>query len=163
MWLKRRKDSVHGKHEWSHTKPSPLYSLYLIRHVISLLSYHLRGPWRTRQEASLWCADSDQMRIFFFNTLYLSVMFWFGERRPQRCMDWWEGMMYVAPVSQLSSGLLSLITAIRLPLHCSTCLRRAITAPLLSHTHKGKGHFPSLPSAESVTKNKARIYSEQFK
>lgn len=74
-------------------------------------------------------------------------MFWFGERRPQRCMDWWEGMIYVAPVSQLSSGLLSLITAIRLPLHCSSCLRQAITASLLSHTHKGKGrirspHFP---------------------
>lgn len=56
--------------------------------------------------------------------------------------------MYVAPVSQLSSGPLSLITAIRLPLHrCSSCLRPTITASLLSHIHKGKGRIlsPRLP------------------
>lgn len=71
-----------------------------------------------------------------------------GRERPQRCIDWWEGMIYVAPVSQLSSGPLSLITAIRLPLHRrSPCLRPAITASLLSHIHKGKGRIlsPRLP------------------
>lgn len=78
----------------------------------------------------------------------LTVVCWFAEKRPQRCIDWWEGMIYVAPVSQLSSGPLSLITAIRLPLHRrSPCLRPAITASLLSHIHKGKGCIlsPRLP------------------
>lgn len=61
-------------------------------------------------------------------------------------------MIYVAPVSRLSSGPLSLITAIRLPLHRrSPCLRPAITASLLSHIHKGKGRIlsPRLPLQRS--------------
>lgn len=121
-----------------HVQPHPLCSLYLILHVISLLGYHPRATIKSclRIFLVVRCQRADQVCV----SVCVAVVCWFAEKRPRRCTDWWEGMIYVAPVSQLSSGLLSLITAIRLPLHrCSPCLRPAITASLLSHIHKGKG------------------------
>lgn len=123
-------------------QPHPPYSLYLILHVISLLGYHPRVTVKSclRIFLVVRCLRADQVCV----CVCLAVVCWFAEKRPRRCTDWWEGMIYVAPVSQLSSGPLSLITAIRLPLRrCSPCLRPAITASLLSHIHKGKGRILS--------------------
>lgn len=126
-----------------------LYSLYLILHVISPLGHHPRGAIKSPMRFFLvlcWLRADELLFLFFLLPLFLppSVACGFAEERPRRCTDWWEGMIYVAPVSQLSSGPLSLITAIRLPLHhCSPCLRPAVTASLLSHIHKGKGRLLS--------------------
>lgn len=59
---------------------------------------------------------------------------------PGRCSDWWGGMMYVAAVSPLSSGPLSLIMAISFFLGCLVCssLSKAfLFSPFTAHTRKG--------------------------
>lgn len=149
MWLKHRKYSVHEKHERSHTAISPLLIIsYSTCHFPPQLSSTRPIKNRTWSFLVVCWLRADEFFFFFFFSLCLTVVCWFAEKRPQRCIDWWEGMIYVAPVSQLSSGPLSLITAIRLPLHRrSPCLRPAITTSLLSHIHKGKGRIlsPRLP------------------
>lgn len=63
---------------------------------------------------------------------------------PGRCSDWWGGMMYVAAVSPLSSGPLSLIMAISFSLNCLVCssLSKALLFSLTAHTSKGLTLLP---------------------
>ncbi len=63
---------------------------------------------------------------------------------PGRCSDWWGGMMYVAAVSPLSSGPLSLIMAISFSLNCLVCsgLSKALLFSLAAHTSKGLTLLP---------------------
>ena len=51
---------------------------------------------------------------------------------PGRCTDWWERMIYVASVSRLSSGPLSLIIAISFS-HCSLVCAGLWKSSLFSH------------------------------
>lgn len=142
MLLKHRKYSVHERHEWSHTHGRlPLLIIsYSTCHFLAWLSStrsHKESIW----ESSWWYAAWEQMRCY---CVFFTIVCRFAEKRPWKCTDWWEGMIYVAPVSQLSSGPLSLIMAIRLPLHRGLpCLHPAITGSLLSHIHKGKGRILS--------------------
>lgn len=63
---------------------------------------------------------------------------------PGRCSDWWGGMMYVAAVSLLSFGPLSLIMAISFSLNCLVCsgLSKALLFSLAAHTSKGLTLLP---------------------
>lgn len=114
MWLKHRKYSVHGKHEWSHSDlPFTHYILFHMSFPCSAIIYEAH-----KRIKKLLGGMLTESRFLSFSRVL--------EKRPQRCIDWWEGMIYVAPVSQLSSGPLSLITAIRLP---STAARLVCALP----------------------------------
>lgn len=114
MWLKHRKYSVHEKHERSHTHTHLSFTHYIFFYMSFPCPAIIYKARKEKLFPRWYVLKGSRWGVFFFFFSF-TVACSFAGKRPQRCRDWWEGMIYVAPVSQLSSGPLSLITAIRLP------------------------------------------------
>lgn len=133
MWLQHAKSQVAWNQErsWTalgsplpHTISPTYFTRHFLVHLITSLSLVFFPPVRRTREAIPLCkglgVDSSlslPSLCFFLPPLlpFLPSLCWEG---PGRCTDWWERMIYVASVSRLSSGPLSLIIAISFS-HCS--------------------------------------------
>lgn len=105
--MKNMSDHTHSRLPFTH------YILFYMSFPCSAIIYEAHKESYGKLLCGTRWLRADELGFFF--VFFLTVVCCFAEKRPQRCIDWWEGMIYVAPVSQLSSGPLSLITAIRPP------------------------------------------------
>ena len=163
MWLRHAKSQVAWNRERSPFSPSLFLShrispSYFTRHflvhlITSLSLVFFTFPQRRKREAIPVCkgpgVDSSLPLSSSLSSSFSSLPPHLCREGPGRCTDWWERMIYVASVSRLSSGPLSLIIAISFS-HCSLVCAVLWKSSLFSHIPHHESRLILLPHCHTA-------------